>query len=109
MTGNAARNSLVAAIGAVVLVSLGGSATAAPIIFERQLPTTTDINNAAGANRDNVNWLSGFTSGTYNIVGDDFSINGGATLNTLTVYEAANNTTTVNGTGPANSTPQNEF
>jgi hypothetical protein len=110
MTGNAASKNLVAAIGAVVFASFAGTASASPIIFERQLPTTTDINAAAGASRDNVDWLSGFNAlGTYDIVGDDFSITGGGTLNTLTVYEVANNTTTVNGTGPANSTPQNEF
>jgi hypothetical protein len=61
-----------AGAGALALV-LGSSATAAPVLVDRGLPTA-NLNNAAGALRSNVAWaFSAFTADDYYMVGDTFS------------------------------------
>lgn len=53
-----------------------GVCSAGSMLFDRGLPTA-NLNSTAGANRSNVSWGDWSTTlpaGTYNIVGDDFSI-----------------------------------
>jgi len=53
--------------------ALIGSAAASPVLLDRGLPTT-NLNNAAGADRSNVSWaFSQYTSADYWMVGDTFT------------------------------------
>ncbi len=62
---------LCAALGAST--SFIGIASASPLLVDRGLPTT-NLNNAAGADRSNVAWaFSQYTSGDYWMVGDTFT------------------------------------
>ena len=60
---------------AVLLAALGGSAFAAPVVFDRGLPTT-NLNDAAGANRSNVAWGFDEASPAF-YAGDDFTLGAG--------------------------------
>jgi len=85
---------------AATFVSGVGQATT---VFQRALPSSTNVNNAAGANRSNVDWASGSAQLTY-IVGDDFSFNDLAMVDSISVFEIANNPV-----GGAPSSPSAEF
>jgi PEP-CTERM motif len=64
----------------------------AGLIFDRGLPNDSSVNNAAGASRSNVSWQSGFSfDDLYYLVGDDFSFSGDGVVDSITVYEVANN------------------
>lgn len=66
-----------AALGASSLVA--SVAYASPLLVDRGLPTT-NLNNAAGADRSNVSWaFSQYTSGDYWMVGDTFTNTSGRT------------------------------
>ena len=66
-------------------------APAAPIIFQRQLPTT-NLNNAAGANRSNAAPIQGSFSGVPYVLGDDFNLSGvgSFTIDSISVYMVTN-------------------
>ena len=83
-----------------VLAGIGQAA----IIFQDALPNSTNVNNAAGANRSNVDWAGGSAQLGY-IVGESFSISNAGVMNSITVYEVANNP--VGGSVPTD--PTNEF
>ena len=58
-------------LGLIAVALLAGPMAAnAALLVDRGLPTT-NLNNAAGANRSNVSWVfSGYTSADYWLVGD---------------------------------------
>lgn len=63
----------------------------AATVFSRPLPIA-NLNDAAGANRSNVAWVSGQVGGAdYYIIGDDFTLASNTTVQTLTVWAVANN------------------
>ncbi len=71
--------------GAAACLILSTSASAAPLVFDRGLPSE-NLNNAAGANRSNVSWYVGGE-----VVGDNFSIGVAGQkyrIDTLTVWGA---------------------
>jgi hypothetical protein len=119
MTGRVKAISLLALSAA--LCALPQAAVADTILFERDLPNAFNggvpyVNDAGQADtscqpsypncRANVSWLSGFTSGgTYFTVGDDFSFSSPVNVDTITVYEIANNPVT----DIPDSLPTNEF
>jgi hypothetical protein len=79
------------------LIGGSGVLSADSIIFQRDLPNAVDssgnpwVNDPAGANRANVDWLSGQADGSnWDIIGDDFSFSNDATVTSLTVYEISN-------------------
>ncbi|MBL8212436.1 MAG: PEP-CTERM sorting domain-containing protein [Bryobacterales bacterium] len=76
----------------LTLTAALSTAASAATIFSRPLPIA-NLNNAAGASRSNVAWVSGQVFGPdYYIAGDDFSVASATTLQTLTVWTVANNT-----------------
>lgn len=75
----------------VLGVALAGFSKAG-LILDRGLPNSTNVNNVAGANRSNVSWISGFSAGAYYLVGDSFSFGNSGTVDSITVFEVANNT-----------------
>jgi hypothetical protein len=93
-------------VGALAVIASPPVASGSTIIFQRALPNI-NLNDAAGANRSNISWLSGqLSSGTYFTTGDDFTFTGaGAMVSSITIYEVANNPV---GSGSA-SLPGNEF
>jgi hypothetical protein len=88
--------------------ALSGLAHATPIVFNRGLPNSANVN---GNPRSNIGWLSGTGTAPQagdNIVGDDFSLNGSGSIDSITVYEIANNN--INNTGGgASDHPGNEY
>lgn len=84
------RASLVAAM----LTVITGSAMASPVIYDRGLPTT-NLNDAAGANRSNVAWGYGPSSPPY-YAGDDFTLGAGTyridTVRTWAIIGGASDT-----------------
>jgi hypothetical protein len=99
-------NSLYPAIRVFLLgAALSGLAHAGPVTFNRGLPNSLNVNGSP-ALRSNEAWLTGFANGAnYNIVGDDFSVAVGGTVNSITVFEVANNNV---GDG-SSATPTSEF
>lgn len=75
-------------------LTIGASAQAAPVVFDRGLPTA-NLNNVAGANRSNVSWGYGANQPAY-YSGDDFTLGAGQfKIDTLRVWATI---------GPASST-----
>jgi hypothetical protein len=71
------------------------SARADTILFDRGLPTT-NLNNAAGADRSNVAWgepASGEASPPTASIGENFTLSQGATIDSLTVWVIDNSAT----------------
>lgn len=97
------RNSIGKALLAFAVAALPAGAG---VIFDRGLPTANV--NAAGSNRSNVNWQTGYYDGSlagpYVLQGDDFSFTYNALINTITVYEVSN---TLIGGG--STSPDSEF
>jgi hypothetical protein len=81
-------------LAAVMLTAITGSAMAAPVVYDRGLPTA-NLNDAAGANRSNVAW--GFDQNTPAFyAGDDFTLGAGTyridTVRTWAVIGGVGNT-----------------
>lgn len=73
------------ALIAAALTVAATAATAAPIVFDRGLPTA-NLNNSAGASRSNVAWGFGEGSSAY-YSGDDFTLSAGVwKVNTVRVW-----------------------
>jgi hypothetical protein len=73
--------------------ALSGLAHAATI-YSRGLPSSTNANSGTPATRSNEAWLTGFTdpnNGNYTLAGDDFTFGSNGTINSITVFEVANN------------------
>jgi len=67
------HNSFLPALVLAIPLVVSTTAVAAPLLVDRGLPTS-NLNNAAGANRSNVAWaFADFTSGDYYMVGDTFT------------------------------------
>jgi hypothetical protein len=78
---------------ALLGVALSGLAHATTI-YSRGLPTSTNANSGTPTTRSNEAWLTGFTdpnNGDYTLAGDDFSFGNDGTINSITVFEVANN------------------
>ncbi len=73
---------LVAASALAIGLGLASPSANASLLFDRGLPTD-NLNNAAGANRSNVAWAD---IGTTNSIGDNFSLGGPATVDTIRVW-----------------------
>lgn len=75
----------------LTLTAALSTAASAATIFSRPLPVS-NLNNAAGANRSNIAWVSGQSAPPdYYILGDNFSLPSNTTVQTLTVWTVANN------------------
>ena len=92
-------------IGSLALLGLGvalsAPASAAPLIFDRGLPTA-NLNNAAGANRSNVAWGDNVASTVS--VGDNFTLSGSSSylIDTIRVW-------VVDGTSPSTPPAANAY
>jgi hypothetical protein len=89
------RNSKIGAglLGCLAFGIIGPApASADTILFDRGLPTT-NLNNAAGANRSNVAWgeqAAGEVSPATASIGDTFSLSAPSTINTIQVWVVDN-------------------
>jgi len=75
------------ALSIAILGMSAGLANASSLLFDRGLPTT-NLNNAAGANRSNVAWADSETSSTppeYWLPGDDFTLGGSGNYQVTTI------------------------
>lgn len=80
------KTCLSAAVSAALLLTASLPAAAAPLLFDRGLPSI-NLNNAAGSQRSNVTWAAGGTEFT----GDDFRIGMAGekyVIDTITVWGA---------------------
>ena len=101
------------------IASLVPSASASTIIFQRGLPSSTNVNSAAGANQSNISWGNQSANGTVYLVGDDIDLSqspvpnstGSWSVDSISVFEVANTpiSTSTSTTPPAAALPQNEF
>lgn len=83
------------------LIRLAGSllvcaslASAAPILFQRAMPTGAGVNNPNGALRSNVKWEPNSNGTTF--LGDDFILNNNFVINQFSVWMVANEADTTN-------------
>lgn len=78
---------------ALSLWALTSLATAAPILFQRAMPTGPNV-NALDASRSNIKWEPNSAGATF--LGDDFIMSGDFIINTFSVWMVANETATTN-------------
>lgn len=92
----------------LVGAALGGLAHAGVVFLDRGLPNSTSVNGAS-ATRSNEAWVTGFptdpTNTVFNLVGDNLSFANSGIIDSLTVFEVANN---IVG-GASSSLPTAEF
>jgi PEP-CTERM motif len=102
---------------AALASGLAPTASADALIFDRGLPDSTNVNNAAGANRSNVSWGNQISNGNYFMVGDNIDLSltpnttGGWVINDIRVWEVANTEigSPTSTSPPAGSDPHSEF
>ena len=106
--------------GALLLalaIGVSPAASAAAIIFDRGLPNSNNVNNAAGANRSNISWLNQVFMGTNFMVGDNIDLSltpnsaGQWLIDSISVWEVANTpvSSATSSSPPAGSAPSAEF
>jgi hypothetical protein len=117
MNIRAQRISAIAAWLLALAIGLAPTASADSVIFDRGLPNSTNVNNAAGANRSNVSWGNHIFNGNYFMVGDNIDLSltpntiGGWVIHDIRVWEVANTEigSATSTSPPAGSSPNVEF